>query len=43
MLFFEIGYDEAQTVTAMMEKDFCEITIKKDLAGLDRIAYGRKK
>lgn len=41
-LFLEIGYDEGPQVKAMMElRDFVDVEIKKDLAGLDRVVYGR--
>lgn len=41
MLFFEIGYDEADTVRVMMqESGLKEITVKKDYSGLDRVIYG---
>lgn len=41
-LMFEIGCTQAYEVTAMMRgRGFQDITVKKDLAGLDRIVYGR--
>lgn len=40
MLFFEIGHDQAKAVSDMMQKDFVEIQVVKDLAGLDRVVYG---
>lgn len=41
-LLFEIGYDQAADVTEMMRgQGFGEIHVKKDLAGLDRVVYGR--
>ena len=41
-LIFEIGYDQAADVTGLMrEQGFDEIHVKKDLAGLDRVVYGR--
>ncbi len=43
MLFFEIGYDQAEAVREMLLQDFMGIQIKKDLAGLDRVIYGRLK
>lgn len=43
MLFLEIGYDQAEAVTKMMEPDFAGVCVKKDLAGLDRVVYGRLK
>lgn len=42
MLFFEIGYDQGKSVPALMRKEgFSEIVLKQDLAGLDRVVYGR--
>lgn len=43
MLFFEIGYDQADAVSGLMEKAFENIHIVKDLAGLDRVVYGSRK
>ena len=41
MLFFEIGYDQGPSVKKLMEEHgFEEVTIVKDLAGLDRVVYG---
>lgn len=40
MLFFEIGYDQAEAVTELMEQDFTHIHTVKDLSGLDRVVYG---
>ncbi len=41
MLYFEIGYDQAEPVKALMESaGFAEVTVVKDLAGLDRVVYG---
>lgn len=41
-LTFEIGCDQAADVTGMMRGNgFDEIHVKKDLAGLDRVVYGR--
>lgn len=40
-LCLEIGYDQASAVTEMMKKfGFKEITVLKDLAGLDRVVRG---
>lgn len=42
MLFFEIGCRQGQEVSGLMETaGFRDIRIEKDLAGLDRIVYGR--
>lgn len=43
LLVFEIGIGQGEAVARLMEKDFTEIKIKKDLAGLDRIVTGRLK
>ena len=40
MLFFETGYDQGGSVSGLMEKDFENIHVIKDLAGLDRVVYG---
>lgn len=41
MLFFEIGYDQAEDVSCLMAKaGFLEIQVVKDYAGLDRVVYG---
>ena len=41
MLFFEIGYDQGQAVSALMEKaGFLEIQVIKDYAGMDRVVFG---
>ncbi len=40
-LFFEIGYDQAEDVTALMrEAGFKDVSVVKDLAGLNRVVYG---
>lgn len=42
MLFFEIGCRQGREVSGLMEKaGFQDIQIEKDLAGLNRIVYGR--
>lgn len=42
LLCFEIGYDQGESVPVLMrEAGFCDIVVKKDLAGLDRVVYGR--
>ncbi len=41
-LLFEIGYDQAEAVSALMAKaGFAEIRVIRDLAGKDRVAVGR--
>lgn len=40
-LYFEIGHDQAEDVKKLMEDaGFKDITVKKDLAGLDRVVFG---
>ncbi len=40
-LYFEIGHDQAEEVSALMEKDgFTDIRVVKDYAGLDRVVCG---
>lgn len=42
MLFLEIGADQAQEVAEYMsEASYRDVTVCKDLAGLDRVVYGR--
>ena len=42
-LFYEIGCEQAAEVSQMMaEKGFKEIHTVRDLAGLDRVVYGRR-
>lgn len=43
LLIFELGIGESEAVASFMEKDFTDIKIKKDLAGIDRIITGRIK
>ncbi len=41
-LLFEIGHDQGQEVADLMkEAGFLQVRVKKDLAGLDRVVYGR--
>lgn len=43
-LFFEIGYDEAKSVKEILLKnDFCDIEIKSDLNGFNRVVSGKNK
>lgn len=42
-LMFELGIGESEFVKQFMEKDFTNIKIEKDLAGIDRIIYAMKK
>jgi len=40
-LYFEIGHDQGADVKKLMEEaGFCEVMVKKDLAGLDRVVFG---
>ena len=40
MLFFEIGWNQAEAVCRILERSgFCQIQVKKDLAGLDRVVF----
>jgi release factor glutamine methyltransferase len=42
MLLFEIGYDQKEAVSSILEKcGFCEIECIKDLAGKDRVVKGK--
>lgn len=44
LLFFEIGCDQAKAVQRIMaEAGFFELSVVKDLAGLDRVVRGRLK
>ena len=41
MLFFEIGYDQAEDVSRLMEESgYKDVQVKKDYAGLDRVVFG---
>lgn len=42
-LMFELGINEANAVKSMMEKNFKNIEIIKDLASIDRVIIGQKK
>lgn len=42
-IMFEMGIDEADSIKKMMEQNFCNIEIEKDLAGIDRVICGRLK
>lgn len=43
MLFFEIGYDQAEAVRQLMERNgFLDVRVVKDYAGLDRVVFGTK-
>lgn len=41
MLFFEIGYDQGEDVSRLMEElGYKDVQVKKDYAGLDRVVFG---
>ena len=41
-LFFEIGYDQGQALLCMMQDaGFVDCTLRQDLAGLDRVVFGK--
>lgn len=43
MIFFEIGYDQAEDVKYLLEKNFENINIVKDYSNLDRVVYATKR
>lgn len=43
MLFLEIGFDQREEVTALLDKDFTDIECIKDYGGNDRVIVARKK
>lgn len=43
-LFVEIGYDQGEAVSALMkENGFMDVRVIRDLAGLDRVAAGKRR
>ncbi len=40
LLAFEIGFDQGEEVSALMEKNFTDISVIKDLSGNDRVVSG---
>lgn len=43
VLFFEIGADQGDAVKGLMERaGYCEVSVIKDYAGLDRVVWGRR-
>ena len=42
-LMFELGINESQFVKKILEKNFTDINIEKDMAGIDRIIYAKLK
>lgn len=43
MLYLEVGYDQAEKVAKMLDKNFENIEIKKDLANIDRFIIAKKR
>ena len=43
MVFFEIGYNQAKEVSALLEKDFEGIKVIKDLEGQERMVFAKLK
>lgn len=43
LIAFEIGYDQGESVRTLLERDFCDIRIIKDLGGNDRVVTGHLK
>lgn len=43
ILAFEVGHDQAQVIKSIMEKDYKNIEIYKDLPGIERVVIGIKK
>lgn len=41
-LMYELGIGESDAVKAFMQEHFTDVEIIKDLAGIDRVIYGRK-
>ena len=42
-LMFELGINESASVKLLMEQEFCNIEIIKDMAGIDRVIFGKLK
>lgn len=42
-IMFELGINEAASVEEMMEVNFKNIVVEKDLSGIERIIYGQKR
>ena len=44
LIFFEIGYNQGEEVQDLLRREgFVDISLYKDLAGLDRLVSGRKE
>ena len=42
-ILFEVGYNQAGEVKELLEKDFKDIEVIKDLEGIERVVKGYKK
>ena len=43
MIFFEIGFDQAEDVSKLLEENgYKNIVVKKDMAMNDRVVYAKK-
>ena len=42
-IMFEIGIGEAESIVKLLTKDFTNISVKKDLAGIDRVVIAQLK
>ncbi len=42
ILAFEIGFDQGESVSSLMNDGFSDVTVVKDLCGNDRVVLGRK-
>ncbi|MPN49664.1 Release factor glutamine methyltransferase [bioreactor metagenome] len=43
LIFFEIGHDQKEAVCGLLELGgYSQVNTIKDLAGLDRVVFGRK-
>jgi hypothetical protein len=42
-LAFEVGVEQGESVAVMMERNFTEISIIPDLAGIGRVVMGVKR
>ncbi|MBE7013250.1 MAG: peptide chain release factor N(5)-glutamine methyltransferase [Ruminococcaceae bacterium] len=41
VLAFEVGHTQAEDVALIMSRNFCDIKIKKDYGGINRVVWGR--
>lgn len=42
-LYFEVGYDQSEDVAQLMTEQFCDVGMRKDLCGVNRVVYGKKR